>query len=122
VNGAVVAYQTELKHSLLGVDDALLDEHGPVHPQVAIQMADGVRIRLAVGGRAADVGIATTGVAGPDGQGGQEPGTVYLGLSHSAGSWAIPLRLHGDRAEIRAETVTRAVEAVRQLLARDAAE
>ncbi|TFD76258.1 CinA family protein [Cryobacterium fucosi] len=118
VNGGVVAYQTELKHTLLGVDAGLLAEHGPVHPEVAIQMARGVRTRLAVAGRDADLGVATTGVAGPDPQGGQSPGTVFLGLSRGSEGWAIPLRLTGDRAAIRAQTVARAIEAVHTLIAR----
>ncbi|TFC16220.1 nicotinamide-nucleotide amidohydrolase family protein [Cryobacterium algoritolerans] len=118
VNGGVVAYQTELKHTLLGVDTELLAEHGPVHPEVAIQMALGVRTRLAIAGRAADLGIATTGVAGPDPQGGQVPGTVFLGLSRGGDGWAIPLILAGDRSAIREQTVARAVEAVHTLIAR----
>ena len=117
VNGGVVAYQTELKHTLLGVDPELLAEHGPVHPEVAIQMARGVRTRLATAGRDADLGIATTGVAGPDPQRGHPVGTVFLGLSRGGDGWAIPLRLAGDRAAIRAQTVARAVEAVHTLIA-----
>jgi nicotinamide-nucleotide amidase len=74
VRGGVVAYQTPLKHSLLGVDAGLLAEHGPVHPDVAAAMATGVRERLAVDGRRADVGLSTTGVAGPDDQDGHAPG------------------------------------------------
>ncbi|HSP75169.1 MAG TPA: nicotinamide-nucleotide amidohydrolase family protein [Cryobacterium sp.] len=122
VNGGVVAYQSALKHALLGVDAALLEEHGPVHPEVARQMAAGARTRLAVDGRPADIGVATTGVAGPDGQGGQEPGTVFLGLARGGDTSVIPLRLHGDRAFIRAASVAAAVEAVWQLLAREPVE
>lgn len=117
VNGGVVAYQTDLKHSLLGVDPELLAEHGPVHPEVAVQMARGVRTRFAIAGRDADLGVATTGVAGPDPQGGQIPGTVFLGLSRGSEAWAIPLHLAGDRAAIRDQTVARAIEAVHTLIA-----
>ena len=122
VNGGVVAYQTVLKHTVLGVDRALLDEHGPVHPQVAAQMAAGVRACLAVDGRPADIGVATTGVAGPDSQGGQVPGTVFLGLSRRGEASVVPLRLHGDRAAIRAASVAAAIEAVYQLIAREPVE
>ncbi len=59
--GSVTAYATELKHRLLGVDATLLVQRGAVDPQVAAQMAAGVRTMLG-----ADWGIATTGVAGPD--------------------------------------------------------
>jgi nicotinamide-nucleotide amidase len=119
VNGGIVAYNTELKRSLLGVDGSVLNVHGAVHPDVAKQMAVGARSKLAVGGLRADVGVSTTGVAGPGMQDGQLPGTVFVGLSIGTGTWAIPLQLSGDRAAIRSQTVTRAVEAVRDLIARD---
>lgn len=109
VLGGAVVYATELKHSLLGVDSALLEREGPVHPEVARQLAVGARERLAVGGRAADLGVSTTGVAGPDPQGGRSVGTVFIGIASSSGVRAVELRLGGDRQSIRAQTVTRAV-------------
>jgi len=109
VVGGAVVYATALKHSLLGVDAALLDAEGPVHPQVAAQLAEGVRSRLAVDGRAVDVGVATTGVAGPDPQGGRAVGTVYLGIATAAGTRVVELALQGDRAAIRRATVERAI-------------
>lgn len=101
VLGGVVAYNTELKHTVLGVSAALLAEHGPVHPEVAIQMAQGVRTALAVGGMAADVGISTTGVAGPDSQGGHPPGTAFIGIATAEGAHAVRVTLMGDRQAIR---------------------
>lgn len=112
VNGGVVAYATPVKHSLLGVDAALLAREGAVHPEVARQMARGARTALAVDGRAAELGIATTGVAGPDPQDGREPGTVFLGLALGERVTAVELRLHGDRGAIRAAAVTAAVDAL----------
>lgn len=112
VSGGIVAYDTEVKHSLLGVDDRLLAREGAVHPEVARQMARGVREALAVGGRRAEVGIATTGVAGPDWQDGRAPGTVYLGIADDRGADAIALELDGDRAAIRAATVRALLDAV----------
>jgi nicotinamide-nucleotide amidase len=105
VRGGVVAYATPLKHSLLGVDAALLAEHGPVHAEVAAEMAEGVRETCAVDGIAADYGISTTGVAGPDSQDGKKPGTVFLGISSGAASRGVPLALSGTREEIRTATV-----------------
>jgi nicotinamide-nucleotide amidase len=61
-------------------------------------------------------------VAGPGTQDGQLPGTVYIGLSLGSGSWAVPLQLTGDRSSIRVQTVLLAIEAVRELIARDDAE
>ncbi|MFI6661980.1 CinA family protein [Streptomyces sp. NPDC050523] len=106
--GSVTAYATELKHEVLGVDAALLAQRGAVDPQVAAQMAVGVRKALG-----ADWGLATTGVAGPEPQDGKPVGTVFVAVagplgshSHSAGGGKVEaLRLNGDRAEIRMESV-----------------
>lgn len=110
VNGGIVAYHTELKRSVLEVDAGLLDEHGPVHPDVARQLAENVRRVLSVDGKAADVGIATTGVAGPEPQGGQPVGTVFLGLADASGSRARKLQLEGSREEVRRATVVAAIQ------------
>lgn len=118
VLGGVVAYDTRLKHSLLGVDSDLLAEHGPVHPDVAKQLARNVRDRLAVAGRPADLGIAVTGVAGPDPQGAQQPGTVYIGLSFGDQTLARELLLSGSRDEIRAGTVAEALRWLGEALER----
>ncbi|MEV7685148.1 CinA family protein [Streptomyces bungoensis] len=108
LRGSVTAYATELKHQLLAVDADLLARHGAVDPQVAAQMAAGVRTALK-----ADWGIATTGVAGPDPQDGKPVGTVYVAVDGppdtrpgSAGGGKVEaLRLNGSRAEIRMESV-----------------
>ncbi|MEW1961546.1 CinA family protein [Microbacterium sp. NPDC077644] len=110
--GGVVAYATPVKASLLGVDAALLAEHGPVHPEVAIQMATGVREAVQVDGRRADVGIATTGIAGPDSPDGQPVGTVHIGVATPDGARAYGFRFDGDRAAVRAASVQAAVAAV----------
>jgi nicotinamide-nucleotide amidase len=104
LRGAVVAYATDLKHSLLGVDGDLLAREGAVDPEVATQMAEGVRERLG-----ATWGVATTGVAGPGPQDGRPPGTVYLGIAGPAGSRAVGLRLAGGRAQVRALAVDAAL-------------
>jgi nicotinamide-nucleotide amidase len=106
VVGGVVAYNTALKHSVIGVDTDLLAQHGPVHPEVARQMADRVRIALAVDGVPADIGLSTTGVAGPGPQGGHSAGTVYLGFAIGDDVSSLRLELGGDRAAIRDETVS----------------
>jgi len=103
--GGLVTYATELKAKLLGVDAPLLDRCGPIHPEVARQMADGVR---AVCG--ADVGLATTGVAGPDPQDGHPPGEVYVAVAGPGGVLVRRLELKGDRMAIREATVTRLLE------------
>ncbi|MCK1820880.1 CinA family protein [Streptomyces sp. XM83C] len=120
--GSVTAYATALKHELLGVDPDLLAARGAVDPQVAAQMAAGVRKALG-----ADWGIATTGVAGPDPQDGQPVGTVFVAVdgpfgpdSGSAGGGKVePLRLNGDRAEIRMESVRSVLALLLRELARE---
>lgn len=103
--GAVVAYATPVKHSLLGVDDDLLAAHGPVHPEVARQMSDGVRTAVSVDGRPADVGVATTGIAGPGSPDGQPVGTVHIAVVTPITSETESHVFGGDRAEIRLQTV-----------------
>jgi nicotinamide-nucleotide amidase len=111
VLGGAVVYATELKHTIVGVDAELLAERGPVDPDVAQQLAIGVRRRFAVDGKDADIGLSTTGVAGPDPQGDAEPGTVYIGVSTEDGTRSIDLHLGGSRSEIRSQTIGRAVAA-----------
>jgi nicotinamide-nucleotide amidase len=127
VRGGVIAYATELKNELLGVDADLLSANGPVDPGVATQMALGVRARLS-----ADWGLATTGVAGPQPQGGFAPGRVYVAVAgpreaapdlvSELGLWVdiqsvgqpggvysavLELDLPGDRTAIRNSSVDR---------------
>jgi nicotinamide-nucleotide amidase len=107
--GAVVAYATPVKHTVLGVDADLLARHGPVHAEVAVQMADGIRRVVAVDGRAADVGISTTGIAGPDSPDGQPVGTVHVGVVTPRERIS---RLHvfaGTRAEVRQQATDAAI-------------
>jgi nicotinamide-nucleotide amidase len=116
VAGGVVAYQTELKHSLLGVSSLLLAQEGAVHPDVAAEMARGVREHLAIGGRPADIGLSTTGVAGPDPQDGKPVGTVFVGVAWGGHTDVTALRLAGDRAAIRRATVSESLAAVERML------
>lgn len=125
----MVAYDTALKQSLLGVDGDLLAVTGPVDREVAVQMAAGVRQACAVPAgeaegelRAADLGIATTGVAGPDPdpQTGQPAGTVWVCVSGPGDGVRAELvsGLSGlDRTEIRNATVLAALTlALRSIL------
>ena len=113
VLGGVVAYNTGLKHSILGVDAELLAEHGPVHAEVARQMADRVRMVLAVDGVPADIGVSTTGVAGPGPQGGHPAGTVHLGFAIGDGVSSLRLELGGERGAIRDRSVSESLSWLR---------
>ena len=108
--GSVTAYATDIKASVLGVDADLLAREGAVHPEVARQMAGGVRRLFG-----ATVGLATTGVAGPTEQDGKPVGLVYVGYASSApglAPTAEELHLDGDREAIRAQAVLRALSLV----------
>jgi nicotinamide-nucleotide amidase len=100
--GGVVSYATDLKARLLGVDVSILAEHGAVYAPVAAAMAAGVRERLG-----ATVGVATTGVAGPDSQDGQPPGTVHIAVSLADDTIVRTIALSGDRDEVRRLAVER---------------
>lgn len=115
--GGVVAYATPVKASVLGVDEELLARYGPVHPQVALEMADGVRGVVGVDGVDADVGVSTTGIAGPDSPDGQPVGTVHVGVVTPVASRTTAFRFLGDRDSIRAQAVEAALEELRVLLA-----
>jgi len=116
LRGAIVAYATPVKHTLLGVDDALLDAHGPVHPDVALQMAAGVRGALNVDGAPADVGVSTTGIAGPDSPDGQPVGTVHVAVVTPDSSVTELFRFDGDRTEVRAQAVDAAIDMLARVL------
>lgn len=116
VLGGIVAYNTELKKSILDVDAATLNVHGAVHPDVAIQMAVRVRDVLAAHGRSAEVGVGVTGVAGPDTQDGHEPGTVFFGIAIGSDVRVKELSLSGDRDSIRTQVVARVLQELRDRL------
>ncbi len=111
VRGGVVAYSTDLKHELLGVDLDLLEERGAVDPDVARAMAAGVREHLN-----ASVGVATTGVAGPEEQDGKPVGTVFVAVATEHSVFVRELNLEGDREHIRASTVQWALLMLAQVL------
>ena len=120
--GSIVAYQTSLKHELLGVSRTLLENQGAVDPEVAAQMAAGVRTKLANKTNTDEsqvIGIATTGVAGPDSQDGLAVGTVYIAVSGpgAIGDSVYAHEFSGGREAIRAATVGEALSALGECLA-----
>ncbi|MHB9032908.1 MAG: CinA family protein [Anaerolineae bacterium] len=104
--GGIIAYSNALKHNLLGVSDELLETVGAVSSQVALAMARGVRQACQ-----AEVGISTTGIAGPTGGTPAKPvGTVYIAYVDDRSEQAIHLVWQGDRNENNANTVRAALE------------
>ena len=81
LQGGVVAYQNSVKAGVLGVPAELLDAVGAVDAQVAAAMAEGAR-RIC----GADIGVSTTGVAGPEPHDGKAVGTVFIGVATAEGS------------------------------------
>ena len=113
--GAVVAYATRIKAQVLGVDAAHLERTGPVDRDVALQMAYGVRRLLG-----ADLGLATTGVAGPGTADGHPAGTVHVAVVAPWGEAHCELHLSGERAQIRRRTVLNVIELAVALLKENA--
>jgi len=109
--GGVIAYATELKSELLGVDADQLAKQGPVDPDVAVAMAVGVRERLG-----ATWGLATTGVAGPDPQDGHPPGVFFVAMAGPDGSQVEARTVDGDRAAVRAAAAAAALALLRTAL------
>ena len=109
----LVTYSNEAKTELLGVDAALIAQHGAVSEVVARAMAFG-----AVRRSRAQVGIAVTGVAGPTGGTADKPvGTVWFGYQVDGRLTSETVRFAGDRAAVRAATVEHALQRVLELLA-----
>ncbi|MDU0349247.1 CinA family protein [Actinomyces sp. MRS3W] len=96
VVGGVVAYATRVKAELLDVDAERLEQTGPVDSEVAKQMAQGVSRLMG-----ADLGLATTGVAGPGDADGHPAGTVHVAVCSPWGTLARELHLDGDREAVR---------------------
>jgi nicotinamide-nucleotide amidase len=109
--GGVIAYATELKEHLLDVPGPLLDAEGAVSAHVAAAMAAGVRDRLQ-----ATYGVALTGVAGPDPQDGNPPGTVYVAVAGPGDGQVRELSVSGDRRAVRVAAVDAAIDLLRDLL------
>lgn len=111
--GAVVAYQDQIKSSLLGVSRSLIANQSAVDAEVAAQMASGVRDKFAEAQGLATsklIGIATTGIAGPATVSGKEPGEVFIALCSQTGTRVYQEQFTGSREEIIEATVARAIE------------
>ncbi len=107
-----VTYSNAAKTDMLGVDAALIEQHGAVSEPVARAMAQG-----ALQHSAAQVSVAVTGVAGPGGGSLEKPvGTVWLAWSVQGETTAELCHFDGDRATVRALTVQRALQGLLQCL------
>ncbi|SDY51199.1 nicotinamide-nucleotide amidase [Micromonospora pattaloongensis] len=114
--GGLVVYATELKESLAGVPGDLLAERGPVDPDVAVALAEGGRRRCG-----ADWGLATTGVAGPEPQGGKPVGLVYVAVAGPEGTDVRELVFGPGRHAVRSGAVRGALHLIADQLRGDPA-
>ncbi|NLE50461.1 MAG: CinA family protein [Chloroflexi bacterium] len=111
--GGVVAYANRAKRRLLSVDEQTLAENGAVSEPVAREMAVGVRLLFGV-----DLGVAVTGIAGPDGATATKPvGLTYVALSSARGMWVRRFIWTGDRQQNRAQSADASFQMVLDYLA-----
>lgn len=102
----VITYSNQSKIEVLDVDNALIEEEGAVSEGVAIQMAEGIRKKAGT-----DIGLATTGIAGPGGGSEEKPvGTVYMGFSSEAISKRKKYQFSGNRWDVKKQTSEKALE------------
>jgi competence/damage-inducible protein CinA-like protein len=110
--GGIVAYADAVKTAELGVPETLLAEYGAVSTEVAEAMAEGAR-----SGLGADVAVAVTGIAGPDGGTEEKPvGLVHLHVTGPDGSRTRTLDVPGDREQVRTRSTVTALHLLRQFL------
>jgi PncC family amidohydrolase len=114
--GGVIAYANDEKRDLLGVKDGTLARSGAVSAATARQMAVGARRRLR-----ADIGVATTGIAGPGGGTTSKPvGLVYIAVAAAGGTTVKRFHLKGNRARVRAQTCSAALGMLVRSVGQDA--
>ncbi|HUP99008.1 MAG TPA: nicotinamide-nucleotide amidohydrolase family protein [Aeromicrobium sp.] len=117
VRGGVVAYDPEIKSTVLGVGKELIDTNGTVDDDVAREMAEGIRLRLG-----ATWGVSTTGVAGPASSEGKPVGTVFVAIAGPGASSVRELDLSGDRSTIRQSTTAAVLSLLLDTLEEQSAE
>jgi nicotinamide-nucleotide amidase len=108
--GGVIAYSNEVKEALLGVQHETLLAHGAVSHETAREMAAGIRQRLG-----ADIGLSTTGIAGPTGGTAEKPvGLVYIGISTAEETKSYECRFNGGRLMVKESTVKEILQKLSQ--------
>lgn len=106
--GGVVSYTNPVKHALLGVPQAVLDDEGAVSEPCARAMAQGARERLGT-----TFAVSVTGIAGPTGaEPGKPIGTVWIALASAQGTKATCYHFQGDREAVRCQTAEKALTTV----------
>ncbi len=107
-----VTYSNEAKIDLLDVDEEVIEEEGAVSPEVARQMAEGVRKD-----RRTEIGLASTGIAGPGGGSEEKPlGTVHIGLSTEEKTETRSYHFSGDRSDVKEQASEKALRWIIEML------
>lgn len=110
--GGIIAYSNDVKVKILGCSQETLKKFGAVSEQIAAQMAEGVRKVIET-----DIGISTTGIAGPSGGTPHKPvGLVYIGFSDGRKTKVIRKIFKGSREEIKHQSALWALDLVRRML------
>ena len=110
--GGFVVYNRKLKASLLGIDEALINQFGPVSREVAERMASGARLKLG-----ATYALALTGNAGPGTDGNEAPaGTVFVALSDANGTVVLERQFMADRPRVKQFAGQMALDLLRRRL------
>ena len=110
--GSVTAYSNQLKTTLLNVSDGIINEHGAVSEQTALEMAKGIRNKTG-----SNIGLSTTGISGPGGGTKTKPvGLVYIGLVTAEKSIVKKYNFHFGRHIHREMTTTAALNITRLTL------
>ncbi len=105
-DGGLCSYSNGVKHALLGVDNAVLEQKGAVSPECALQMATGARALFG-----ADIAVSVTGIAGPTGGTPEKPvGTVYIACVAEGVRVIKHCVFSGDRRTVRRKTLKIAME------------
>jgi PncC family amidohydrolase len=106
--GGIVAYSNTVKQAYLGVPAAVLEQHGAVSEATARAMAEGVRERLG-----SDIGIATTGIAGPSGGTPSKPvGLIYVAVATPTATYCQHFMFKGDRSANKRDSAIVALEMI----------
>lgn len=109
--GSLVCYSTAAKRDVLGVDPDILEKHGAVSAECAAAMAGAAALRFG-----ADVGVSTTGVAGPAEQEGKPPGTIFVGAFVDGRTEARHVQGYGNRANMRVIALNSALDLARRMI------
>ncbi len=109
--GSLVCYSAESKREVAGLSEAVLGGPGPVSEQAARALAEAAARKYG-----ADLGLSTTGVAGPDEHDGKPVGTIFVGAALGGRTEVRKVRGYGDRSNVRAIAVTAALDLGRRLL------